>query len=178
MCKAVKSGQYPFVMCNFAPPDMVGHTGKYEPAVTGCEATGESFSLVPDRFARRSIRPTAVLSVFFRFARCVFVVLQAWGKGLSVNTATALVESKLNYKITSHISMFIVFLSVVCHRANRHNSKRNNRKSVQVFFRLLILQETCKGHLKSRTLLSSITYPFFCFCVTLNWLNCWKWSVE
>ena len=42
MCKAVKSGKYPFVMCNFAPPDMVGHTGKYEPAIKGCEATGES----------------------------------------------------------------------------------------------------------------------------------------
>ena len=42
MCKAIKSGQYPFVMCNFAPPDMVGHTGKYEPAIKGCEATGES----------------------------------------------------------------------------------------------------------------------------------------
>ena len=41
MCKAVKSGQYPFVMCNFAPPDMVGHTGKYEPAIKGCEATGK-----------------------------------------------------------------------------------------------------------------------------------------
>lgn len=40
VCKAVKSGQYPFVMCNFAPPDMVGHTGKYKPAVKGCEATG------------------------------------------------------------------------------------------------------------------------------------------
>lgn len=39
VCKAVKSGQYPFVMCNFAPPDMVGHTGKYEPAIKGCEAT-------------------------------------------------------------------------------------------------------------------------------------------
>lgn len=35
-----------------------------------------------------------------------------------VNTATALVESKLNYKITSLISMFIVLLSVVSHRAN------------------------------------------------------------
>ena len=42
MCNAVKSGKYPFVMCNFAPPDMVGHTGKYEPAIKGCEATGES----------------------------------------------------------------------------------------------------------------------------------------
>ncbi|XP_074615241.1 2,3-bisphosphoglycerate-independent phosphoglycerate mutase-like [Acropora palmata] len=39
MCKAIRSGQYPFVMCNFAPPDMVGHTGKYEPAIKGCEAT-------------------------------------------------------------------------------------------------------------------------------------------
>lgn len=29
-------------MCNFAPPDMVGHTGKYEPAIKGCEATGKS----------------------------------------------------------------------------------------------------------------------------------------
>ena len=42
MCKAIKSDQHPFVMCNFAPPDMVGHTGKYEPAIKGCEATGES----------------------------------------------------------------------------------------------------------------------------------------
>ena len=24
---AIESGKYPFVMCNFAPPDMVGHTG-------------------------------------------------------------------------------------------------------------------------------------------------------
>lgn len=40
VCKAIRSGQYPFVMCNFAPPDMVGHTGKYEPAIKGCEATG------------------------------------------------------------------------------------------------------------------------------------------
>ena len=28
-------------MCNFAPPDMVGHTGKYEPAVIACAATGK-----------------------------------------------------------------------------------------------------------------------------------------
>lgn len=44
VCKAIKSGQYPFVMCNFAPPDMVGHTGKYEPAIKGCEVTGQWFS--------------------------------------------------------------------------------------------------------------------------------------
>lgn len=27
-------------MCNFAAPDMVGHTGQYEPAVKACHATG------------------------------------------------------------------------------------------------------------------------------------------
>ena len=39
MIDAIKSGQYPFVMCNFAPPDMVGHTGEYSPAVVACAAT-------------------------------------------------------------------------------------------------------------------------------------------
>ena len=39
MVEAIKSNKYPFVMCNFAPPDMVGHTGQYEPAVKACTAT-------------------------------------------------------------------------------------------------------------------------------------------
>jgi bisphosphoglycerate-independent phosphoglycerate mutase (AlkP superfamily) len=29
-------------MCNFAPPDMVGHTGKYDATVTACEETDRS----------------------------------------------------------------------------------------------------------------------------------------
>ena len=41
MVEAIKSGKYPFMMCNFAPPDMVGHTGVYEAAVIACAATGE-----------------------------------------------------------------------------------------------------------------------------------------
>lgn len=32
-------------MCNFAPPDMVGHTGVYEAAVKAVEATGHFFHL-------------------------------------------------------------------------------------------------------------------------------------
>ena len=40
MCETIATKEYPFVMCNFAPPDMVGHTGKYEPCVIACEATG------------------------------------------------------------------------------------------------------------------------------------------
>merc|ERR1712176_242059 len=39
MVAAIKTGKCPFVMCNFAPPDMVGHTGKYEATVTACEET-------------------------------------------------------------------------------------------------------------------------------------------
>lgn len=42
MEKAISSGKYPFVMCNFAPPDMVGHTGVYEATVKAVTATGIS----------------------------------------------------------------------------------------------------------------------------------------
>lgn len=41
MIKAIESGTYPFVMCNYAAPDMVGHTGVYEAtleAVDDCDA--------------------------------------------------------------------------------------------------------------------------------------------
>lgn len=41
MVEMIKSKKHPFVMCNFAPPDMVGHTGVYEAAVLACEATGD-----------------------------------------------------------------------------------------------------------------------------------------
>jgi len=40
VAKGIESGKFPFVMCNFAPPDMVGHTGKYEECIHGVEATG------------------------------------------------------------------------------------------------------------------------------------------
>ncbi|XP_055348774.1 2,3-bisphosphoglycerate-independent phosphoglycerate mutase-like [Paramacrobiotus metropolitanus] len=36
---ALVSGKYAFVMCNLAPPDMVGHTGNYEATVKAVEAT-------------------------------------------------------------------------------------------------------------------------------------------
>ena len=46
MVEAIKSGKYPFMMCNFAPPDMVGHTGVYEAAVLACAATGTIMCVV------------------------------------------------------------------------------------------------------------------------------------
>jgi len=39
MIEQINAKKHPFVMCNFAPPDMVGHTGVYEAAVKACEAT-------------------------------------------------------------------------------------------------------------------------------------------
>jgi 2,3-bisphosphoglycerate-independent phosphoglycerate mutase len=42
MAATLKSKKHPFVMCNFAPPDMVGHTGIYEAAVKACEATDKA----------------------------------------------------------------------------------------------------------------------------------------
>lgn len=46
MCKAIAEDKYQFVMCNFAPPDMVGHTGKYEPTVKAVEATDKAIGKV------------------------------------------------------------------------------------------------------------------------------------
>lgn len=46
LSKAISTKKYPFLMCNFAPPDMVGHTGKYEAAVKACAATDEAIGTV------------------------------------------------------------------------------------------------------------------------------------
>lgn len=39
VAEVLKEGKYDFVMCNFAPPDMVGHTGVYDAAVKAISAT-------------------------------------------------------------------------------------------------------------------------------------------
>ena len=46
MIERIKDGKYEFVMNNFAPPDMVGHTGVYEAAVKGCEETDRAIGKV------------------------------------------------------------------------------------------------------------------------------------
>jgi 2,3-bisphosphoglycerate-independent phosphoglycerate mutase len=46
MVEQIELGKHPFIMCNFAPPDMVGHTGEYEPAVKACEATDEAIGRI------------------------------------------------------------------------------------------------------------------------------------
>lgn len=46
MCERIKEGKHDFVMNNFAPPDMVGHTGVYEAAVTACTETDAAIKKV------------------------------------------------------------------------------------------------------------------------------------
>jgi 2,3-bisphosphoglycerate-independent phosphoglycerate mutase len=48
VAEIVKSGKFEFVMCNFAPPDMVGHTGVYDAAVVAISATDKAVKTVYD----------------------------------------------------------------------------------------------------------------------------------
>ena len=43
---AIGSGQYDFVLVNFANPDMVGHTGKLEPAIRAVEAVDQGIGAI------------------------------------------------------------------------------------------------------------------------------------
>ncbi|GKT55776.1 putative 2,3-bisphosphoglycerate-independent phosphoglycerate mutase [Colletotrichum tofieldiae] len=44
--KRLGEQKFPFVMNNFAPPDMVGHTGVYEAAIVGVEATDKAIGKI------------------------------------------------------------------------------------------------------------------------------------
>ncbi|KIJ62198.1 hypothetical protein HYDPIDRAFT_95142 [Hydnomerulius pinastri MD-312] len=48
VAEVVRSKKHAFVMCNFAPPDMVGHTGVYEAAVDAIQATDKAVKTVYD----------------------------------------------------------------------------------------------------------------------------------
>jgi len=46
VCKRLGEHRFPFVMNNFAPPDMVGHTGVYDAAILACEATDKAIGMI------------------------------------------------------------------------------------------------------------------------------------
>lgn len=48
LCERIKEGKYEFLMNNFAPPDMVGHTGVYEAAIKGCAETDKAIGKIYD----------------------------------------------------------------------------------------------------------------------------------
>ena len=46
LCKRISEGKYEFLMNNFAPPDMVGHTGVYKAAIEGVTETDKAIGKV------------------------------------------------------------------------------------------------------------------------------------
>jgi len=46
VAEVVTSEKFEFVMCNFAPPDMVGHTGVYDAAVKAIDATDKAVGTI------------------------------------------------------------------------------------------------------------------------------------
>jgi len=46
VAELVKAGEHEFIMCNFAPPDMVGHTGVFDAAVKAIGATDKAVGTV------------------------------------------------------------------------------------------------------------------------------------
>jgi len=46
VAEEIASGKFPFIMNNFANPDMVGHTGKYEAAVKAIETTDKAIGII------------------------------------------------------------------------------------------------------------------------------------
>ena len=48
VAEIVKTHKFEFVMCNFAPPDMVGHTGDFDAAVEAITATDKAVKTVYD----------------------------------------------------------------------------------------------------------------------------------
>jgi 2,3-bisphosphoglycerate-independent phosphoglycerate mutase len=46
LCERIKSDKFEFLMNNFAPPDMVGHTGVYEAAIKGVAETDKAIGKV------------------------------------------------------------------------------------------------------------------------------------
>lgn len=46
LAERIKEGKFEFLMNNFAPPDMVGHTGVYEAAIEGVSETDKAIGVV------------------------------------------------------------------------------------------------------------------------------------
>jgi 2,3-bisphosphoglycerate-independent phosphoglycerate mutase len=46
VCQGIASHHYPFIMCNLAPPDMVGHTGVFKATVEAIEATDRAIGKI------------------------------------------------------------------------------------------------------------------------------------
>jgi 2,3-bisphosphoglycerate-independent phosphoglycerate mutase len=57
---AIRSGKYDFVLVNFANPDMVGHTGKLEPAILAVEAVDSGVGAIVE--AARAVGGAVIIT--------------------------------------------------------------------------------------------------------------------
>jgi 2,3-bisphosphoglycerate-independent phosphoglycerate mutase len=49
LCERIGEGKFGFLMNNFAPPDMVGHTGVYKAAIEGVAATDKAIGVIYEK---------------------------------------------------------------------------------------------------------------------------------
>ncbi len=61
VCSKIQSKEYPFIVLNFANPDMVGHTGNLEAAIKACESVDKALGdlLAAVEYAKGSLMVTA-----------------------------------------------------------------------------------------------------------------------
>ncbi len=52
LCAAISSKNYPFIVCNFANLDMVGHTGNIPAAITACETVDHCIGQIVDALGK------------------------------------------------------------------------------------------------------------------------------
>jgi 2,3-bisphosphoglycerate-independent phosphoglycerate mutase len=57
---AIKSGKYPFIVVNFANPDMVGHTGIMDAAIEAVESVDQAFGRLVE--ATREAKGTLLIT--------------------------------------------------------------------------------------------------------------------
>lgn len=59
-CQAIESGNYPFLVINFANPDMVGHTGFMESGVDAVQSVDEAFGKLLE--SSRKVKGTLIIT--------------------------------------------------------------------------------------------------------------------
>lgn len=85
VCKRIAEQKFEFVMNNFAPPDMVGHTGVYEAAIIGVEATDKGIGEIYETCKKENyllfitsdhgyVLPISISSPFPSFSILIYVL--------------------------------------------------------------------------------------------------------
>ena len=112
MVAQIKAGTHPFMVCNFAPPDMVGHTGVMEKAIIAAAATDAEIGKIAEACKVPPLTPHPAPRTPHLAPRTP----QAAGVGLFItsdhgNCETMLTED--NKPITSHSCTPVPFVGLL-----------------------------------------------------------------